>query len=339
MRSRWNGVLGIVVSLCASLPTVGASEEIHGAGATFPAPVYTAWAEAYERESGVRVFYDPIGSGAGIDRIREHEIDFGATDAPLSKEVLAGADLLQFPTVIGGVVPVINIRGIEPGRLKLNGAVLAGIYLGRIRKWNAAEIASLNPGVSLPSANITVVHRAEPSGSTLLWSDYLSRSSTEWSTKIGSSLAPSWPTGIGGDGNEGVASLVQRTHFAIGYVEYFYARGHHLSDVALINRRGRFVKAGPESFAAAARHTSIADLVNGAQFATDLDGEASWPITGASFVLIDRRAADRARTRATLQFFEWALRHGEQSARELYFVPLPAGALDPLTERLRQAQQ
>ena len=252
-------ISGLIIRAAAILAAAAhcqaglAGQEIHGAGATFPAPVYAAWAAEYQRSTGVRLTFDAVGSGEGIERIRSHQVDFGASDAALTPEDLMAAGLLQFPVVIGGVVPVINIRGIKPGQLKLSGAVLADIYQGRIRKWNDASISSINPTLALPNANITVVHRSDPSGTTLLWTDYLSRSSAgSRDAGLAASLAPRWPIGVGGKGNEGVATFVQRTRFAIGYVEYIYARNHHLSDVALRNRSGAFAHAGRDTFTAAA---------------------------------------------------------------------------------------
>ncbi len=309
-------------------PAVG---EIRGAGATFPAPVYAAWALDYEKSSGVRVTYDPVGSGAGIERIRTHQVDFGASDAPLSVPELATAGLIQFPAVIGGVVPVINIRGIKPGELKLDGAVLAEIYLGRIRRWNDARIAALNPNLALPGTNITVVHRSDRSGSSLLWSDYLSRSSTLWQGTVGASIAPQWPAGVGGDGNDGVASYVQRTRFALGYVEYAFARAHRLSDVALINHSGHVVRAGPATFGAAAEAANWnADITQ--QMATDPPGDESWPVTGASFILMEKSPAREASAIATLRFFEWALRQDQAAPQRLDYLPVP----EPVVKQLPQ---
>jgi phosphate transport system substrate-binding protein len=316
--------------LAAYGPAAAAGEPIHGAGATFPAPVYTAWANAYEQSNGVRISYDPVGSGAGIDRIRQHQVDFGASDAPLSSDELAKSELFQFPVVIGGVVPVINITGIKPGQLKLSGALLADIYLGRIKKWNDAPIAALNPKLKLPATNITVVYRSDPSGTSALWTDYLSRSSTDWRSMVGSSLSPKWPTGTGGTGNEGVASYVQRTRFALGYVEYIYAKNHRLSDVSLRNHNGRFVQAGRTSFRAAAETADWNSTAASQQLPTDLPGNESWPVTGASFILIGKSPPPGGNTGEVLRFFNWALQQGEPIARELDYVPVPRTVIDQL---------
>ena len=316
----------------AAAPAPGtrvSTSTIHGAGATFPAPVYQAWAADYARTTGVNVTYDPVGSGAGIERIRAHQVDFGATDAPLDAPELATAGLAQFPAVIGGVVPVLNIRGIAPGQLQLTGALLADIYLGRIRRWNDPRIVAFNPGVALPGANITVVHRDDRSGSSHLWSDYLSRSNTEWRRAVGASTAPAWPTGVGGTGNEGVASYVERTRFSIGYVEYAFARAHHLSDVALLNAGGQRVRAGRESFHAAAAAMDWTTNLS-QQMPTDLPGPGVWPITGASFILVDRAPSQAAPVHAALQFFHWALQHEAGITTSLDYLPLPPAAVEQL---------
>ena len=300
---------------------------IRGAGATFPAPLYVAWAAAYHDTGGARVEYDAVGSGRGIDEIKQRAVDFGASDAPLTPEDAAAAGLLQFPAVIGGVAPVINITGIKPAELVLDGGVLADIYLGRIRKWNDPSIARLNPTVALPNTHITVVHRGDASGSSLLWTDYLSRSSPEWRQTVGASLEPHWPVGVAGTGNEGVASYVQRTRFAIGYVEYAFARAHHLSDIALRNHEGRIVRAGHESFAAAADMASWDDLAHIRQMPTDLSGARSWPITGASFILVPEHDP---RSAAVVAFFGWALHSGGAILRRLAYTPLPRSAVEQL---------
>jgi phosphate transport system substrate-binding protein len=307
---------------------------IKGAGATFPAPVYLEWAVAYERAGGARVSYSPVGSGEGLQQIRNHQVDFGASDAPLTSDELGAAGLMQFPVVVGGVVPVINIMGIKPGQLRLSGEVLADIYLGKVRKWNDAAIVALNPGLALPPTNITVVHRTEPSGSTLLWTDFLSRSSPQWRSTVGTSLTPQWPVGTGGTGNEGVAAYVQRTRFALGYVEYIYGRQHHLSDVALRNHDGRFVQAGREAFSSAAAAAGSGWSFNTTyqQLATDQPGAGSWPVTGASFILIAASAEHSANTVEVLRFFDWALHHGEPMVRHLDYAPVPQGVIERMPE-------
>jgi phosphate transport system substrate-binding protein len=314
--------------LAIAATRTAAAGPIHGAGATFPAPVYEAWAAAYP--GGLQLSYDAVGSGAGIERIRRRQVDFGASDAPLSAADLASSQLIQFPVVVGGVVPVINITGIKPGGLKLTGAVLADIYLGRIRKWNDTAIAALNPKQPLPNTNITVVYRSDRSGTTLLWTDFLSRSSADWKASVGSSLTPKWPTGVGGEGNDGVASYVQRTRFAIGYVEYIYSRKHLLSDVSLRNHNGRFVQAGRDSFRAAAESADWHAAGGFQQLPADLPGNDTWPVTGASFILIGTAPADGGNTTEVLRFFHWALHHGEPIARELDYAPVPRTVIDAL---------
>lgn len=321
---------GLLVALWM-LPVPGAQgAAIKGAGATFPAPLYLQWAVAYAQSGGAPVSYAPVGSGDGIRQIRDRRVDFGASDAPLTADELSAAGLMQFPVVVGGVVPVINIRGIKPGQLRLSGEVLAAIYLGRVRRWNDTAIAALNPGLALPNTNITVVHRSDPSGSTFLWTDFLSRSSSLWRSEVGAAISPRWPTGTGGVGNEGVAAYVQRTRFALGYVEYIYARQHNLSDVALRNHDGQFVRAGWKTFRAAAAAGTWTATPTYQQLPTDQPGNVSWPVTGASFILIPTSPGHGSSTREVLRFFDWALHHGEAMARELDYAPLPHAVVDGL---------
>jgi phosphate transport system substrate-binding protein len=303
-----------------------AAVTLHGAGATFPAPLYEAWGTAYALTSGVEVVYDAVGSGLGIERLRSGQVDFGASDAPLSAQELRSGGLLEFPVVVGGVVPVVNITGIPSGRLKLTGRVLADIYLGSIRRWNDAAIAELNPDITLPSAHITVVHRSDASGSSLLWTDYLSRSSETWRSRVGVGLTPRWPRGVAASGNEGVASYVERTRFALGYVEFYYARRHGLSDAALRNHEGHFVRAGPDAFRAAAQAVHWTAVESMGQLPTDAPGSESWPITGASFILVGQSAS----AREVLRFFHWALHEGTPIVSRLEYVPVPQSVLDQL---------
>jgi phosphate transport system substrate-binding protein len=328
----------LLIGLAAAALAHGAPSAagpITGAGATFPGPLYVAWAAAYRSAKGIEVRYDPVGSGLGVQRIEHGEVDFGASDAPLSPEQLQAAHLVQFPVVVGGVLPVINISGVRPGEMKLTGAVLADIYLGLIRRWDDPAIAALNPGVHLPGTHITVVHREDPSGSSLLWSAYLSGRSAPWRAHVGASVTPSWPIGVGAKGNEGVASYVQRTRFAIGYVEYYFARAHGLSDVALNNRSGTFVRARPDNFAAAMAASDWRETGLTQQLPTDAPGALSWPITGASFILVPQIAPDAARGREVLRFFDWALHDGSQNIEQLDYAPLPQG----IVERLPQLWQ
>ncbi len=297
-----------------------AAESLHGAGATFPAPVYEAWAQAYASASGTAVRYDAIGSGLGIELATKGQVDFGATDAPLPTDRLEAAGLRQFPVVIGAVVPVVNIAGIAPGRLQLNAAVLSAIYRGRIANWRDPAIVALNPGLALPDARITVVHRADASGSTWLWSRWLSESDAPWHDELGTGTTLAWPVGAEGLGNEGVASLVRRTRAAIGYVAFAYAREHHLSDVALPSHDGPPVRASRAAFeaaVAAAHWRTVDDLARGL---TNQPGSGSWPVVGASYVLV-RKDADARRVDA---FFDWALDSGKGIANGLGYVALPA---------------
>jgi phosphate transport system substrate-binding protein len=334
LRAWLRPTAALALSAAMACPLARAQPpSLHGAGATFPAPVYQAWAEAWRRRTGEDVRYDELGSGAGIAAVSQGEVDFGATDVPLADDQLAAAGLLQFPAVVGGVVPVVNIAGVPRGRLQLDAAALSAIYRGRIVNWSDPAIVALNPGLALPDARITVVHRADASGTTWLWSRWLSESDPAWKAEIGRGTTLAWPTGAGGLGNEGVASLVQRTRWSIGYVEYAYALRHGLADVALPARDGAMMRAGRESFEAAlatVRWRAPADLVQGL---TGAPGPGAWPLVGASFVLVPAHAPSAPRT---LAFFRWALADGAPQARALGYVPLPAAAAS-LVERLQAA--
>jgi phosphate transport system substrate-binding protein len=301
-----------------------AAEPLRGAGATFPAPVYQAWGDAYARSTGTPVRYDAIGSGLGIELATKGQVDFGATDAPLPPDRLAAAGLRQFPAVIGAVVPVVNIAGIAPGGLVLDAAVVSAIYRGRIAHWRDPAIAALNPGLALPDARITVVHRADASGTTWLWSRWLAESDTAWHDSLGAGTTLAWPVGAEGLGNEGVASLVQRTRASIGYVGYAYAREHRLSDVALPSHDGPVVRADRSTFeaaVAAAHWHAPGDLSGGL---TNEPGARSWPIVGASYVLVPAGV----RAQHVAEFFDWALISGASLANELGYVALPRDVAD-----------
>ena len=320
-------VTASLVVLAAPMHPYAAGVAIRGAGATFPFPIYALWAARYRKETGNQVDYEPIGSGAGVERIERDQVDFGASDAPLAPAQLCRIGAIQFPVVIGGVVPVIHIGGVRSGKLRLSGAVLAQIYLGKIRRWNDPEIVALNPALSLPNANITVVHRAESSGTSFLWSDYLSQSSPAWKAAMGAATTLAWPVGVAGVGNEGVASYVQRTRYSIGYVEFAYAKQHNLPYCALRNRDGFFVEPGKVSFAAAANAAqwkSDADLV---QVLTNQSGPDSWPVTGASFVLLRTAGEQAGRRNEVVRFFDWAFRQGGSAAAELEYTQLPEAAV------------
>ena len=309
-----------------------AAEPLHGAGATFPAPVLEAWADAWQRASGTPLRYDPIGSGLGIELAGKGQVDFGVTDAPLPADRLAASGLRQFPVVIGAVVPVVNIAGIAPGRLVLDAATLSAIYRGRIANWRDPAIAALNPGLALPDARITVVHRADASGSTWLWSRWLSESDAAWRGSLGSGTTLAWPVGDEGLGNEGVASLVQRTRAAIGYVAFSYARAHRLSDVALPSHDGPVVRAGRASFEAALAAAPWRDADDLSRGLTSAPGARSWPIVGASYVLVPR---DGARAADVDAFVSWAWTSGRAIADELGYVSLPPDAVALVRRSMR----
>jgi phosphate transport system substrate-binding protein len=305
-----------------------AATTINGAGATFPFPVYGQWAYLYEKESGVQLNYQSIGSGGGIKQIKAKTVDFGASDAPLKPAELNQAGLLQFPMIMGGVVPVVNIKGIAPGQLKLSPAVLADIYLGKITKWNDARIAGDNQGLELPAQDITVVHRADGSGTTWIFTNYLTKISKEWAEKVGNDKAVQWPAGVGGKGNEGVAAYVQRINGAIGYVEYAYALQNKMTYALLQNQAGSFVAPTAEAFQAAAANADWAHAEGYYMVLTNQPGKTSWPITGASFILVYKDQADAATAKRVLDFFAWCYKNGEPTALKLDYVPMPKKVVD-----------
>jgi len=322
----------------ATLLTVQAMQPVQavnitGAGASFPYPIYARWAAEYKTASGDAVNYQSIGSGGGQQQIKAKTVDFGASDDPMKGDDLQAAGLLQFPAVIGGTVPVVNIDGIQAGQLKLTGAVLADIFLGKVRKWNDAVITALNPDLKLPSADIVVVHRSDGSGTTFGWTNYLSKVSAEWKQKVGEGKAVKWPTGQGGKGNEGVAAYVAQLKHSIGYVEYAYAKQNKLSWAQIQNREGRFVQPGQATFAAAAAHADWHSAPGMGVILTDTPGAESWPVTSATFILMHTVQDKPEQGLAVLKFFDWAFRHGAQSAADLDYVPLP----DEVTRRIRDA--
>ena len=297
------------------------AQDVTGAGATFPAPIYAKWAEAYNKASGVRVNYQSVGSGAGIKQIKAKTVDFGATDMPLKDEELAAEGLVQFPTVIGGVVPVVNVKGLQPGQLKLTGQVLGDIYLGKITKWNDAAIAAINPGLALPEDAIAVVRRADGSGTSFLFTNYLSKANAEWKAKVGEGTAVNWPTGAGGKGNEGVAAFVQRLPGAIGYVEYAYVKQNKMTYALLKNQAGNFVAPDDLNFKAAAAGADWTRTFY--QVLTDQPGKDAWPLTGATYILMHKTPEKPANAAAALKFFDWAYASGDAMATELEYVSLP----------------
>jgi phosphate transport system substrate-binding protein len=313
-------------SLLAAVLLAGAAnasaQDVTGAGASFPAPVYAKWADAYHKATGARVNYQSVGSGAGMNQIRAKTVDFGASDAPLTDEALAKDGLLQFPTVIGGVVPVINVAGVAPGALKLTGTVLGDIFLGKVAKWNDAAIAALNPGITLPDAAIAVVRRADGSGTTFIFTNYLSKVNADWKSKAGEGTAVNWPTGAGGKGNEGVSAFVQRLPNSIGYVEYAYAKQNKMNAVQLRNQAGVFVAPDDVNFKAAAASADWSKTFY--QVLTDQPGKDAWPITGATFIMMHKLQDKPAQAAAVLKFFDWTYIQGDNMAADLEYVTLPA---------------
>jgi len=297
--------------------------DITGAGASFPYPIYAKWAAQYQKETGHRINYQSIGSGGGQQQIIAKTVDFGASDDPMKAEDLEKHNLLQFPAIIGGVVPVVNINGIKPGELKLTGEVLANIFLKKITKWDDQAIRDLNPGLQLPSASIVVVHRSDGSGTTFNWTNYLSKVSTDWKQTVGEGKAVKWPVGQGGKGNEGVAAYVRQLKNSIGYVEYAYAKQNNLSWTQLQNREGQFVQPSQESFAAAAANADWNSAPGMGEVLTNEPGEASWPITAASFILMHKNQSSPEHGKAVLDFFSWAFKDGGAMAAELDYVPMP----------------
>jgi phosphate transport system substrate-binding protein len=302
------------------------AQDVTGAGATFPAPIYSKWADTYNKATGVRINYQSVGSGAGIRQIKAKTVDFGASDMPLTDAELAKDGLVQFPTVIGGVVPVVNLKGVSAGQVKLTGALLGEIYLGKITKWNDAALAALNPGVPLPDAAIAVVRRADGSGTSFIFTNYLSKVNAEWKTKVGEGTAVNWPTGAGGKGNEGVAAFVQRLPNSIGYVEYAYAKQNKMSYVQLRNKDGAYVAPTDVAFKSAAAGAQWGTTFY--QILTDQPGKESWPITGATYILMYKQQDKPAPASSALKFFDWAYGNGDKLADELDYVPLPPSVKD-----------
>ncbi|WP_373888142.1 phosphate ABC transporter substrate-binding protein PstS [Massilia sp. Root418] len=317
-------VIGATAAVAFS---TASAADITGAGATFPYPIYAKWAEAYKASTGNGLNYQSVGSGAGVKQIKAKTVDFGATDSPLKGEELDAEGLTQFPAIMGGVVPVVNLDGVAPGALKLTGQVVGDIYLGKITKWNAAEIAALNPGVKLPADEITVVHRADGSGTSFLWTDYLSKTNPEFKTKVGAGTAVKWVVGVGGKGNEGVAANVQRIKGAIGYVEWAFAKKNKIAHTQLKNKDGQFVQPDDDNFKAAAANAEWTKTPGFGVVLTDQAGKTSWPITGVSFILMHKTQADAAKGKEVVKFFDWAFKNGGAAAADLDYVPLPASVV------------
>ena len=325
MRRNRRSLAAVPLMLGIGVSSAAGAVDITGAGATFPYPVYAKWAEAYKAKTGNGMNYQSIGSGGGIKQIKAKTVDFGASDAPLKLEELEKEGLVQFPAVMGGVVPVVNIEGIKPGEMKLTGKVLADIYLGKIKKWSDPAIADINKGRKLPDSDITVVNRSDGSGTTFIFTNYLSKISAEWKDKVGSATSVSWPapTGAGGKGNEGVASFVQRLKASIGYVEYAYAKQNKLTFTLLQNREGQFVAPNDKSFQAAAAGADWKNAPGFYEILTDEPGKASWPITGATFILMHKSQANAEKAKEVLKFFDWAYQDGDKLTLDLDYVPMP----------------
>ncbi len=311
------------LTLATTLGFAGAvgAQEITGAGASFPAPIYSKWASEYNKATGVKVNYQSIGSGGGIKQIDSKTVDFGASDAPLTDEVLKTKGQMQFPTVLGGVVPVINVKGIAPGQLKLTGQLLGDIFLGKIARWNDPAIKALNPGLALPDAAIAQVRRADGSGTTFIFTNYLSKVNAEWKSKVGEGTAVNWPVGAGGKGNEGVAAFVSRLPNSMGYVEYAYVKQNKLNYAVMQNSAGNFVKPDDETFKAAAAGADWTKSFY--QILTNQPGKDAWPISGATFILMHLKQDKPANATETLKFFNWAYTNGAKSAADLDYVPMP----------------
>lgn len=314
--------LAASVALGAASFTASA-QEITGAGASFPAPIYAKWADAYQKATKVKMNYQSIGSSGGLRQIRARTVDFGASDMPLTPEELQKDALIQFPTVIGGVVPVVNVPGVTQGQMRLTGPVLADIYIGKITKWNDKAIGDLNPGMTLPNQDIAVIRRADGSGTTFIFTNYLAKVSADWKSKVGEGTTVQWPVGLGGKGNEGVSAFVQRIPGAIGYVEFAYAKQNKLAYTQLQNAEGQWVRPDDANFMAAA---AGADWTKAAfyEILTNQKGKESWPITGATFILMHRQQAKPEQAAQVVKFFEWAYKNGGALATELDYVPMPA---------------
>jgi phosphate transport system substrate-binding protein len=311
------------LAVSSMIASAASAMDISGAGATFPYPIYAKWADAYKKETGSSINYQSIGSGGGIQQIKAKTVTFGASDLPLAIKDLDQAGLIQFPTVIGGVVPVVNVPGIKAGEIALDGPTLAGIYLGQIKKWDDAAIKKLNPDVKLPSTAIAVVERSDGSGTTFIFTDYLSKASPDWKKNVGANTSVQWPAGIGAKGNEGVAGQTMQTRGAIGYVEYAFAKQNNMTYVKMINKSGKPVVPTAAAFKAAAANADWTGTPGFRVLLTDQAGDTVWPIAGATFILIPKRPPNPAAAAEALKFFSWAYDKGDTMAEELDYVPLP----------------
>jgi phosphate transport system substrate-binding protein len=320
--------------LLAAVSITAQAADITGAGATFPFPIYAKWAEAYKKETGIGLNYQSIGSSGGIRQINARTVTFGATDAPVKGEDLDKQGQVQFPAIIGGTVPIVNLDGFKPGELRITGPVMAEVFMGNITKWNDAKLTALNPGKALPDLAITVVHRADGSGTTFNWTDYLTAVSPEWATRVGKGAAVKWPapTSVGGKGNEGVAANVSRTRGAIGYVEYAYVKKNNMTFLQLQNKAGRWVSPDDLTFAAAADGADWFSIPGMGLSIVDQRNPNAWPVSSASFIIMYKEPADKKASQEVLKFFDWAFKNGKKDAIDLDYVPLP----DALTRQIRE---
>jgi phosphate transport system substrate-binding protein len=324
MYRKINALTGTAVAAALSFAAPAAvAADISGAGATFPYPIYAKWADAYKKETGDGLNYQSIGSGGGIKQILAKTVTFGATDMPLKGEQLEKDGLVQWPMVIGGNVPVVNLEGIKPGELVLDGPTIADIYLGKIKSWDDAAIKKLNPAAKLPAQAIVVVRRSDGSGTTFIWTDYLSKVSPEWKSKVGASTAVEWPVGIGAKGNEGVANNVMQTKGALGYVEFAYAKQNKMTHTRVINKAGKAIEPSLAAFQAAAANAKWDAVPGFGEILTDEPGDTSWPIAGATFILMHKKPVDPAAAQTALKFFTWAYEKGDKMAADLDYVPMP----------------
>ena len=336
------GLLSAAATLVASTAATlivaadARASDISGAGATFPYPIYSKWADAYKKETGVGLNYQSIGSGGGIKQIKAKTVTFGASDMPLKPEDLKDAGLVQFPMIIGGVVPVVNVKGVGAGQLTLDGATLASIYMGEITKWNDARIKKLNPKLNLPDLAIAPIYRSDGSGTNFLFTDYLSKSSAKFKDSIGAATSVQWPVGIGAKGNEGVANMTAQTGGAIGYVEYAYAKQNKMANALMVNKDGKTVAPDAKAFQAAAASADWKHAQNYYLILTDQPGAASWPITGASFILVYANPSDPEAVAAALKFFDWAYKNGGSMAADLDYVPLPESLISQIRSTWKQ---
>jgi phosphate transport system substrate-binding protein len=324
METSMNFIKTIVAAgLVAATTTAAFAADITGAGATFPFPIYSKWADAYKKETGNGLNYQSIGSGGGIKQIQAKTVTFGASDAPLKPEQLEKDGLVQWPMVMGAIVPVVNIEGVKPGEMVFDGETLANVYLGKITKWDDPAIKKLNPNVKLPSDAITVVRRSDGSGTTFNFTNYLSKASADWKSKVGEGTAVEWPVGVGAKGNEGVSGNIGQTKNSIGYVEYAYAKQNKLTYTKMVNKGGKTVEPTMESFQAAASNADWAHAAGYYVILTDQPGDKSWPITASTFILMHKDPSDKAAAKEALKFFAWAFKNGDKMAEELDYIPMP----------------